>query len=414
MNVQNLRNNYPKLIDYMKEYGYSDSYTQSVKREIDHILSEADSKNWASYTDVYLEYAKESCSRQYLRVKLTCLGIIDAFDKHGQYPDGRRRQQIVLRGFYHLLSPEFKAVIDCYRISENKRDKKVTTITNEASHGASFLYALQHKGINTIGAITEAAVLSVFIEENGVLRRSCSYKKDISAVLKACIRENPDYSEPLTKILAYLPELRERRKNIQYLRPEETYRIKQAITNKDSALSLRDRAIGTLALYTGLRPCDIAGLTLNDIDWENEKIHICQQKTGAPLELPMSVTVGNAIYDYLAFERPDIGSEFIFISVSCPYRRLTSGSLGNISDKIMKTANIRQNSGERKGFHIFRHRVATELLGSGIPQPVISRVLGHTSPDSLEAHLSADFKHLKECALSIEQFPMPEGVLGNV
>jgi integrase len=90
-----------------------------------------------------------------------------------------------------------------------------------------------------------------------------------------------------------------------------------------------------------------------------------------------------------------------------------NGSLGNISNKIMKTANIRQSTGDRRGFHIFRHHVATELLGNDVPQPVISRALGHISPDSLEAYLSADFKHLKECALSIERFPMPEGVFGN-
>ncbi|WP_420828431.1 tyrosine-type recombinase/integrase [Dehalobacterium formicoaceticum] len=89
---------------------------------------------------------------------------------------------------------------------------------------------------------------------------------------------------------------------------------------------------------------------------------------------------------------------------------MLSGSIGNISNKIMKAANIRQSAGDRRGFHIFRHRVATELLGSGVPQPVISRALGHTSPNSLETYLSADFKHLKECALSIERFPMPKGV----
>jgi len=413
MDVQNLRDNYPKLIVYMEESGYSACYTQRVRREIDHILSGADSKNWASYMDIYLEYAKKSSSRHYLRNKLTYLGIIESFDKRSHYPDGRRRQKVVKRGLYHLLSPEFKAVIDCYRASESKRDKKATTIITEASHGASFLYALQQKGINTVDAITEAAVLSVFIGEDEILRRSCSYKKNIAAVFKACIRENPVCPEPLTRILAYLPELRERRKNIQYLKPEEVHRIKQALTNGDSGLSLRDRAVGSLALYTGLRCCDIAGLTVNDIDWENELIRIRQQKTDAPLELPLSVTVGNAVYEYLASERPETECEFIFISENRPYGRLMNGSLGNISNKIMKTANIRQSTGDRRGFHIFRHRVATELLGGGVPQPVISRALGHTSPDSLEAYLSADFKHLKECALSIERFSMPEGVLGN-
>jgi integrase len=413
MDVQNLRDNYSKLIAYMEESGYSTCYTQRVRREIDRILSGADSRNWASYTDIYLECAKKSSSRQYLRSKLTYLGIIENFDKRGQYP-GRRRQKIVMRGLYYLLLPEFKAVIDCYQASEKKRNKKASTITNEASHGASFLYALQQKGITTVDAITERAVLSVFIGEDEVPRRSYSYKKDVAVVFKACIRENSDSSGSLARALAYLPELRERRKNIQYLKPQEVERVKQVLTNDDSVLSFRDRAIGTLALNTGLRCCDIAGLTFKDIDWENEIIHIKQHKTGASLELPLSVAVGNAVYDYLASERPEIECEYIFISEHRPYGRLTDGSLGNISNKIMKIANIRQNAGERKGFHIFRHRIATELLSNGVPQPVISAALGHTSPDSLEAYLSADFKHLKECALSTERFPVPEGVLENV
>lgn len=412
MNTQNLKENYPKLIDYMEGTGYCATYILKVRREIDHVLSRTDSKDCGSYTDIYLEYANKSSSRHYLRDKLNCLGIIERFDNRGQYPDGRRRQQIVKRGLYHLLLPEFKAVVDCYRASESKRNKKATTIIGEASHGASFLYSLQQKGINTLGTITEAAVLSVFIGDDDTLRRSCSYKKDIAAVLKACIRENPDCPD-LARILAYLPELREQRKNIQCLKPEETHQIKQALTNEDSGLSLRDRAVGSLALYTGMRCCDIAGLTVSDIDWEKELIHIRQQKTDAPLELPLSVTVGNAIYDYLASERPETECEYVFISENRPYGRLMSGSIGNISNKIMKAANTRQSLGDRRGFHIFRHRVATELLGGGVPQPVISRVLGHTSPDSLEAYLSADFKHLKECALSIERFSMPEGVFAH-
>ena len=412
MNTQNLRDNYPKLIDYMERAGYSATYVIKVRREINHILSRADSKGWVSYTDIYQEYANNSTSKSYLRNKLNYLGIIESFDNRDQYPDGRQRQQIIKRGLYHLLLPEFKAVVDCYRASESKRNKKATTIICEASHGASFLYALQQKDIKTLGTITEAAVLSVFIGEDDIIRRSCSYKKDIAAILKACIRENPDCPE-FTKILAYLPELREHRKNIQYLKPEETLQIKQALMNEDSGLSLRDRAVGSLVLYTGLRCCDIAGLTVNDIDWEKELICIRQQKTGAPLELPLSIIIGNAIYDYLTSERPETECEFMFISENRPYGRLLSGSIGNISNKIMKAANIRQSAGDRRGFHIFRHRVATELLGGGIPQPVISRALGHTSPDSLETYLSADFKHLKECALSIERFPMPEGVFAN-
>ena len=44
MNTQNLRDNYPKLIDYMEGAGYSATYIIKVRREINHILSGADSK----------------------------------------------------------------------------------------------------------------------------------------------------------------------------------------------------------------------------------------------------------------------------------------------------------------------------------------------------------------------------------
>ena len=53
--------------------------------------------------------------------------------------------------------------------------------------------------------------------------------------------------------------------------------------------------IGILAIYTGLRGCDIAGLTLDAIDWNRDFIYIRQQKTEIPLELPLTAIVGNAI-----------------------------------------------------------------------------------------------------------------------
>jgi len=175
-------------------------------------------------------------------------------------------------------------------------------------------------------------------------------------------------------------------------------------------LTLRDKAIGVLALYTGLRGCDIVGLTLDAINWDKDLIYIKQQKTESPLELPLTAIVGNAIYDYLTSERPHTESRYIFISQNKPYDRLKNRSIGNVAALIMKTAGIRQSKGDRKGFHIFRHHLATSLLGNGVPQPVISRTLGHTSPDSLEPYLRADFPHLKECSINIERFPVSKEV----
>jgi len=404
MNLQNLRDNYPKLISYMEDSGYSETYISRLRKEIERILSHEAAKDWSSYTDVYLEYEKTYHSPDYLRNKRTIIGAIEQFDLYGKYPDGRHRHELFPRGTYPFLSSEFKSVIDCYYLAEQKRGKKEATIYTESHNASTFLYALQMKGMDSLDKITEEAVLEIFHPPGSGLIRSCSYKKNISAVLKACIPFFPNGT--CEKVLASLPALRETRKNIQYLTPEEIIKLKAVLMAEESPLTFRDRAIGLLALYTGLRCCDIAGLTLDSIDWQNDLIHIRQQKTEVPLDLPLSAVVGNAIYDYLTKERPESEYRETFLTQHHPYTRMKNRSLSNVSVSIMKEAGIRQELGSRKGFHIFRHHLATALLGNGIPQPVISRALGHTSPDSLDTYLSADFIHLKECALGIEVFPI--------
>ncbi|MFT5874137.1 MAG: integrase [Clostridium sp.] len=384
MNVQNLQDNYLKLISYMETKGYSKTYVGRFKREIKKILSTVDSKEWSCYKDVYLEYTKTSYSDDCLRDKRTIIGAIEQFDVHGRYPNGSRRHELFQRGAYPLLSQEFKFIIDYYCEAERKRGKKVTTICTESHNASTFFLSLQKKGINSLVEITEEAVLSIFISTDGPLLRSCSYKKNIAAVLKACIACHPEICH---RILAFLPALRETRKNIQYLTSEEIQRIKGALANGENTLTLCDKAIGMLALYTGLRGCDIAGMTLDSIEWDKDLICIKQQKTEFPLELPLTAVVGNAIYDYLASERPHTESRYIFISQNKPYDRLKSRSIGNVAGRIMKASGTRQSKGDRKGFHIFRHHLATALLGNGVPQPVISRTLGHTSPNSLEPYL---------------------------
>ena len=45
-----------------------------------------------------------------------------------------------------------------------------------------------------------------------------------------------------------------------------------------------------------------------------------------------------------------------------------------------------------------------------IARPVISNMLGHADPNSLDYYLFADMIHLRECALSIADFPVSEEV----
>ena len=410
MDVQNLRNTYPQLITYLEDHGYAKTYVTRFTREIRRILARGDSPEWSSYTDVYRDYTKTSQSLQYLRNKRTIIGAIEQFAVYGRFPNGRRRHELFARGAYAVLTPEFRSIIDIYRVVAQHEGKKLTTIAVEAHSAATFFLSLQRQGITNLTHITEEAVLAIFLAPNDTLRRSGSYKKNVAAVLTAGLRDRGDMG---LRIRAFLPALRETRKNIPYLTTEEVAKIKAVLVPGNPALTLRDQAIGTLALYTGLRSCDIAGLTLDALDWERDVLAIRQQKTQWPLELPLTATIGNALYAYLTAERPPTDDRHVFLAQHKPYGRLLPGSVGNAGARIMEAAGIRQAPGDRQGLHLFRHYLATTLLGHGVPQPVISRTLGHTSPDSLEAYLSADFPHLKACALSIAPWPVPEAVLAH-
>jgi len=411
MNINNLRERQPELITYMEVHGYSKEYIARLKREIDTVLSNADGNNWQSYGDIYRSYVNQAMSKAALQHRLTHLGIIERFEEGGEFPDGKTRQKIVTHGKEQHLLPGFRHVIDAYRKSELQRGaKKFSTICSESSVAANFLYDLQCAGISTVAGITQKTVIAVFMNDDGTLRRSHSFKKALAAVFSANVPTDP---ELFARLAAYLPDLREMRKNIQYLNDDEVAEIKRVLAEQSFELSLRDKTIGTLALSYGLRCCDIAALKLDDVDLDGEKIRIIQQKTAVALELPLTTAAGNAVYDYVTLERSKSDCEYVFLSERRPFGRLAAGSLGNIATKIMKAAGIRQNTGDRKGLHIFRHRLATALLGNGIAQPIISRITGQTSPDSLEAYLSADFKHLKECAISVERFPLPREVSVN-
>jgi len=131
--------------------------------------------------------------------------------------------------------------------------------------------------------------------------------------------------------------------------PEEADAIRNALSCPDSGLCMRDRAIGTLLFFTGIRGCDLLSMKLSDIDWEKEEIYIIQQKTGVRLTLPMPAAVGNAIYDYVTMERPLSEEAYIFLCRAKPYGPLSRGSVWEAVSKVYRAAGVRQGEGERQG-----------------------------------------------------------------
>lgn len=402
MDLQNLRDTYPLLLSYMEAASYSKQYIQYIEKEILWIINESSHYVWRSYDDIYQTYVGKWKNKTTLNHKKRRLLVIERFDLESKMPNGLKHAH--KSSAYDSLSGEFKGFIDTYRNIELGYSR--TYLKRTSYMVCSFLLDLQHKEIDSFDSITEKSVLDVF-SFDGKICRSYNFKYAVEFAFKTCL---PLYRNGVySKILSYLPALPHVKKNVQYLTKEEMCRIK-SVLEEDPSLSLQNKAICLLALYTGMRSSDICSLTFKSIDWENDLIRIIQQKTGAALVLPLRAVVGNAIFDYITKERPKSSADNIFLTVNAPYRRLHSSNLNAICVTVMNKAGIRQKTGDRKGMHLFRHYLATSLLGSGVEQPIISSTLGHQSPGSLTPYLSTDFVHLKKCALSIDHFPVRKEV----
>lgn len=197
-----------------------------------------------------------------------------------------------------------------------------------------------------------------------------------------------------------LPEhLSKKRAILDVYTDEEHERILKFVEHSD--MPLRDKAICIIALETGLRAVDICNLKLQDVDWQNDCIHIVQAKTGRPLSIPLKASYGNAIADYLLSERPASDSEFIFLKRKAPFTQISShtGCRKILFDAITG-AGVEAN-GRVYGTRITRHSAASRMLRHGVPLPVISEALGHGNPNSVMIYLSTEDAKLAECTLPL-------------
>jgi integrase len=166
-----------------------------------------------------------------------------------------------------------------------------------------------------------------------------------------------------------------------------------------SDVSVRDLAITLLAVTTGLRACDIAGLVLGDIDWRAGQISIVQRKTGNPLSLPLPAAAGNAVSRYLLEIRPATADAHVFIRASAPLRGLSgAGAVRGAMKRVFARAGLPSDG---VGSRLTRHNMASRMLAGRVPLPVISAVLGHADPKSVDAYLDTDVEQMRLCVLAL-------------
>ena len=164
--------------------------------------------------------------------------------------------------------------------------------------------------------------------------------------------------------------------------------------NTERASHIRDRAIILLVAVYGLRISEACGLTLDDVDWANEKLRVRRLKNRRIQEFPLTAEVGNAILKYLQNVRPRGSSRFLFLTLRKPYRPMRGRSASSTVARYVGALGPLPHYGP----HSLRHACATHLLDEGFSLKEIGDHLGHRSPRSAQIYAKVERKKLGQVA----------------
>jgi site-specific recombinase XerD len=163
----------------------------------------------------------------------------------------------------------------------------------------------------------------------------------------------------------------------------------------------RNYAVLLLLARLGLRACEIVAMKLDDIDWDNGRITI-RGKGGHLAQMPLPSDIGEAIALYLRFGRPCCSCRRVFLRHRAPVRGFAhSITVSTIVRRALIAAGVES---VRKGAHLFRHTLATDLLRQEVSLDEIGELLRHQSPNTTAIYAKVDLIALRTLAL-----PWPGG-----
>jgi integrase/recombinase XerD len=150
-----------------------------------------------------------------------------------------------------------------------------------------------------------------------------------------------------------------------------------------------------LLVTYSLRAREVAALTLDDIDWRQERLRIPERKAGHSTAYPLSPIVGQAIVDYLQNGRPQTADRHVFFRVVAPPNPITEAAVSSRAAHYLHKIGI---SVPRAGSHTLRHTCVQRLVDAEFDLKIIGDYVGHRSTASTEIYTKVAIEHLREVA----------------
>lgn len=396
------------LLDWLTAHGYSTKYQTDIKREMTRMERYAIDHPNSSFEEYYLLLSRITTSASTLEKRRQILGRIMQYHLYGSTPSKAHPFSMAKKDEFSCLPKEYQEFITSYCAMAKERGLRSSTIHSRRGVLTKFCTHLTACASYDFKSVTIETVRSYFYDGEKQL-----HGKDVAKVITMALKayEGKAKADGIQRLAAILPSMRKHVPIYPFLTDDEANKISEVLSSAGRELSYRDKAIGIMFFYIGIRREDLSKFKLSYIDWENDAIRFFQHKNGRFNSIPLRPVVGNAIYDYLVNERPNDTSEYLFLTADNDHPRpLKGGSVYCIMEKIFKLAGVRTEGG-RKGTHIFRHHLTRKLVDFGNDISMVSEMLGHNASASVNPYLQADFKSLASLGLSIAEYPIREEAL---
>jgi integrase/recombinase XerC len=165
----------------------------------------------------------------------------------------------------------------------------------------------------------------------------------------------------------------------------------------DTVLGKRDRAILEVLYATGCRVSELAGINLDDLDFDHESIRV-RGKGRKERIVPFGSKAKEALQMYmgvrgeLLLEAPEEERDPMALFLNYQGTRITTRSVGRMIDKYVQECAMRHDISP----HSLRHSFATHLLSAGADLRAIQELLGHARLSTTQIYTQVSMEQLMQ------------------
>lgn len=177
-----------------------------------------------------------------------------------------------------------------------------------------------------------------------------------------------------------------------------------AVCDRRTSVGRRDYAVITVFHRLGLRRAEVAGLRLEDLDWQAGTLLI-HGKGDRVDRLPLPIDVGEAMVEYLHHARPRSASRAVFLRARAPFTEMAPASVSCIVGRAAQRAGLGTIHAHR-----LRHTTASRTLNAGASLEEVAHLLRHASASTTAIYAKTDHTRLAQLA---RPWPTQPGVGGQ-